>query len=168
MFEEFWRETEGDISKIVEKHLSEELIVPSHIKPPKLDTPTKYTGANDHLTFMRWIESLTVWMRTMFYGRSDPALYKYRVSVPKNLLSDTALQWYIDFVDAPLTENPIPEDFMRALCALHRRFITISTPHQVLRDFEVVHFKAKGRPLRLMDNLEAAVLAPTISRRTDV
>ncbi|KAF8178813.1 hypothetical protein K438DRAFT_1977660 [Mycena galopus ATCC 62051] len=156
MFEEFRRETEVDISKIVEKHLGEELIVPSRIKAPKLDTPVKYTGTNDHLTFIRWVEALTAWMRTMFYGRSDPAVDKYRVSVLKNLLSDTALQWYIDFVEAPSPESPVPEDFVGVLCALHRRFITTATAHQALRDFEAVHFKAEGGPLRLMDDLEAS------------
>ncbi|KAF8145493.1 hypothetical protein K438DRAFT_1991784 [Mycena galopus ATCC 62051] len=156
MFEEFRRETEEDIAKIVEKHLGEELIVPSRIKAPKLDTPAKYSGTNDHLTFIRWVEALTAWMRTMFYGRADPAVDKYRVSVLKNLLSETALQWYIDFVDAPLPESPVPEDFVGVLCAIHRRFITTSTAHQALRDFEAIHFRAKGGPLCLMDDLEAA------------
>ncbi|KAF8128777.1 hypothetical protein K438DRAFT_1789428 [Mycena galopus ATCC 62051] len=155
MFGEFQRETEEDIAKIVDKHLGEELIVPSRIKAPKLDTPAKYAGTNDHLTFIRWIESLTAWMRTMFYGGSDPAIDKYRVSVLKNLLSDTALQWYIDFVDAPSPGIQVLEDFMGVLCALHQRFITTSTAHQALRDFKAIHFKSEGDPLRLMDDLEA-------------
>ncbi|KAJ7689693.1 hypothetical protein B0H17DRAFT_861837, partial [Mycena rosella] len=65
--------------------------LPSHVKPPKLDTPTRFTGTDDHLAFIRWIEKVASWMRTMFYG--GPDVDKYRVSLLKNLLHGVALEW---------------------------------------------------------------------------
>ncbi|KAK6977220.1 hypothetical protein R3P38DRAFT_2377734, partial [Favolaschia claudopus] len=155
VFEEFRRETDHSIARIVEKHLGEELNVPSRVKSPRIDTPRKFTGTDDHLAFMKWLESLAAWMRTMFYGGSDPDIDQYRVSVLKNLLDDVALQWYIDFVDSPKAGNVVPSDFVEVLCSLHRRFITTATAHQALRDFDAVRFKSEDGPLKLMDDLEA-------------
>ncbi|KAJ7652768.1 hypothetical protein DFH06DRAFT_899548, partial [Mycena polygramma] len=104
----------------------------------RLDSPPKFTGVDDHPAFIRWLEKLVSWMRTMFYGGSDPDTDKYRVSILKNLLEGIALQWYIDFVDSPAKGVEPPEDFIGVVCALHRRFITTATAHQALRDFEAI------------------------------
>ncbi|KAJ7602788.1 hypothetical protein DFH06DRAFT_1023448, partial [Mycena polygramma] len=138
IFEIFRRETDNNIARIIEKHLGEELNLSSKIKSPRLDTPPKFVGADDHTAFMRWLEKLVAWMRTMFYGGADPDTDAYRVSVLKNLLDGVALQWYIDFVDSPAQGVDAPEDFIGVICALHRRFITTATAHQALRDFEAV------------------------------
>ncbi|KAJ6451525.1 hypothetical protein C8R47DRAFT_1229785 [Mycena vitilis] len=156
VFEAFRRETDNNIAKIIDKHLGEELNLPAKIKAPRLDSPPKFTGVDDHPAFIRWLEKLVSWMRTMFYGGSDPDTDKYRVSILKNLLEGIALQWYIDFVDSPAKGVEPPEDFIGVVCALHRRFITTATAHQALRDFEAIRFKHESGPLKLMDELEAS------------
>ncbi|KAJ7712314.1 hypothetical protein B0H16DRAFT_1234961, partial [Mycena metata] len=105
--------------------------LPSRIRAPKLDTPPKFTGTDDHLAYIRWVETLVGWMRTMLYGGSDPDTDSFRVSILKNLLDGVALQWYLDFVESA---NP-PVEFAGVLCGLYHRFITTATAHHALRDF---------------------------------
>ncbi|KAJ7684854.1 hypothetical protein DFH06DRAFT_969191, partial [Mycena polygramma] len=136
IFEEFRRETDDGIARIIDKHLGKVLVVPSHVKPPKLDVPSKFSGADDHPAFMRWIERLASWMRAMFYGGSDDDVDEYRVAVLKNLLDGVALEWYMDFVDKTTDESDL--DFIGVLCELHHRFITTATAHHALRDFDGV------------------------------
>ncbi|KAJ7434252.1 hypothetical protein B0H11DRAFT_1656206, partial [Mycena galericulata] len=120
------------IARIVDTHLAEPLDLPARIKPPKLDTPAKFTGTDDHMGFIRWVEKLSAWMRTMMYG-GPGAADEFRVSVLKNLLDGVALEWYIEFVsNTPHNESC---DFIGTLCALHRRFITTATAHHALREF---------------------------------
>ncbi|KAJ7075595.1 hypothetical protein B0H15DRAFT_750965, partial [Mycena belliarum] len=122
------------ISRIVDRQLGEELHLPARIRPPKLDTPPKFTGIDDHIEFIKWLERLVAWMRTSFYGGPDAD--EYRVSILKNLLDGIALEWYIDFVDNQhVGRQHGPTDFIGVLCALHRRFITTATAHHALRDF---------------------------------
>ncbi|KAJ7077331.1 hypothetical protein B0H15DRAFT_752330, partial [Mycena belliarum] len=125
------------ITRIVDRQLGEELQLPARIRPPKLDTPPKFTGIDDHVEFLKWLEKLVAWMRTSFYGGPDAD--EYRVSILKNLLDGVALEWYIDFIenyDNNRTNAPV--DFISILCALHRRFITTATAHHALRDFEQI------------------------------
>ncbi|KAJ7601424.1 hypothetical protein DFH06DRAFT_1154129 [Mycena polygramma] len=160
IFEEFRRETEEAIARIIEKHLSEVLNVPARVKPPKLDTPPKYSGLDDHLKFMRWVEKLASWMRAMFYGGTEDDVDSYRLSVLKNLLDGVALEWYMDFVDNPANRSEHPDlDFTGVLCELHHRFITTATAHHALREFDLIRFKPEAGPLQLLDDLE------TCSRR---
>ncbi|KAJ7717217.1 hypothetical protein B0H16DRAFT_1232957, partial [Mycena metata] len=105
--------------------------LPSRIRSPKLDTPAKFSGPDDHTAYMRWVETLVGWMRTMMYGGSDPDTDSFRVSVLKNLLDGVAVEWYIDFVE----KSDPPMDFAGVLCGLHHRFITTATVHHALRDF---------------------------------
>ncbi|KAJ7066894.1 hypothetical protein B0H15DRAFT_751295, partial [Mycena belliarum] len=121
------------ITRIVEKQLGEELDLPTRIRPPRLDMPTKFTGVDDHTAFIRWLEKLVAWMRTMLYG--GPEADSYRVSILKNLLDGVALEWYIDFVENYKANPSDTLDFIGVLCALHRRFITTATAHHALRDF---------------------------------
>ncbi|KAJ6479868.1 hypothetical protein DFH09DRAFT_1341621 [Mycena vulgaris] len=157
IFEEFRLETDESISRIIDRQLGTELVLPSKVKPPKINTPPQFTGTDDHLGFLRWLEKLVSWMRTMFYG--GPEVDEYRVTVLKNLLDGVALEWYIDFVENYHVGPDMPRDFTSILCALHRRFITTATAHHALRDFEIVRYKAEDGPLKLMDDLE------TCSRR---
>ncbi|KAJ7067714.1 hypothetical protein B0H15DRAFT_747893, partial [Mycena belliarum] len=124
------------IRRIIDKQLAEELNLPVRIKPPKLDTPQKFTGVDDHIKFIRWLERIASWMRTMFYG--GPDIDEYRVTVLKGLLDGIALEWYIDFVEIDSTDNTMDKDFVGILCALHRRFITTATAHHALRDFDAI------------------------------
>ncbi|KAJ7610565.1 hypothetical protein DFH06DRAFT_1345970 [Mycena polygramma] len=153
IFEEFRKETEEGIARIVDKHLGKVLVVPSHVKPPKLDVPSKFSGVDDHLAFMRWVERLASWMRAMFYGGSDDDVDEYRVAILKNLLDGVALEWYMDFVDTATANSDL--DFTSVLCELHRRFITTATTHHAIRDFDSIRFKAEDGPLKLLDDLEA-------------
>ncbi|KAJ7749921.1 hypothetical protein B0H16DRAFT_1724809 [Mycena metata] len=136
VFEAFSQETDEHIIDIVERALGEVLNLPSRIRAPKLDTPSKFTGTDNHLAYMRWIETLVGWMRTMLYGGSDPDTDSFRVSVLKNLLHGVTLQWYIDFVELAA----LPVDFTGVLCGLHHRFITTATAHHTLRDFDLIKY----------------------------
>ncbi|KAJ7603436.1 hypothetical protein DFH06DRAFT_1350198 [Mycena polygramma] len=136
IFEEFRKETDEGISCIVDKHLSRVLVVPSHVKPPKLDVPSKFSG-----------------MRAMFYGGSDDDVDEYRVAILKNLLDGVALEWYMDFIDDARANSDL--GFTSVLCELHRRFITTATAHHAIRDFDGIRFKAEDGPLKLLDDLEA-------------
>ncbi|KAJ7151167.1 hypothetical protein C8R46DRAFT_1229440 [Mycena filopes] len=155
VFADFRRETDEKITDIIGRHLNEEIILPSRIKSPRLENPTKFTGTDDHQGFIKWLEQLAAWMRTMFYGGSDPDTDRYRVSVLKNLLAGSALEWYIEFVENDKYGSSAPFSFVGVLCALHRRFISTATAQQALRDFEAIRFVFEGGPLKLMDDLEA-------------
>ncbi|KAJ7068950.1 hypothetical protein B0H15DRAFT_807348 [Mycena belliarum] len=155
VFEEFRNETDDNIRRIVDRQLGEELVLPVRVKPPKLDTPRKFTGVDDHMEFIRWLERTVSWMRTMFYG--GPDIDEYRVTVLKSLLEGVALDWYIDFVENE--DSDVHQGFVDILCSLHRRFITTATAHHALRDFDAIRYRAEDGPLRLMDELE------TCSRR---
>ncbi|KAJ7086894.1 hypothetical protein B0H15DRAFT_755975, partial [Mycena belliarum] len=122
------------ITRIVDRQLGEELNLPARIRPPKLDTPPKFTGTDNHVEFIKWLERLVAWMRTSFYGGPDAD--EYRVSILKNLLDGAALEWYIEFIDNNRPESSEDQvEFIEVLCALHRRFITTATAHHALRDF---------------------------------
>ncbi|KAJ7612426.1 hypothetical protein DFH06DRAFT_1147149 [Mycena polygramma] len=153
IFEEFRKETDEGIARIVDKHLSRVLVVPSHVKPPKLDVPSKFSGVDDHLAFMRWVKRLASWMQAMFYGGSDDDVDEYRVAILKNLLDGVALEWYMDFVDDASASSEL--DFTSVLCELHRIFITTAMAHHAIRDFDAIRFKAEDGPLKLLDDLEA-------------
>ncbi|KAJ7640211.1 hypothetical protein B0H17DRAFT_1149061 [Mycena rosella] len=107
--------------------------------------------------FVRWIEKLAAWMRTMFYGGADTD--RYRVSILKNLLDGVALEWYIDFVESSDVNSTNPSDFVGILYALHHRFITTATTHHALHDFDAIRFRVEDGPLKLLDELD------TCSRR---
>ncbi|KAJ7186094.1 hypothetical protein C8R46DRAFT_880792, partial [Mycena filopes] len=135
VFADFRRETDEKIADIIGRHLDEEIILPSRIKSPKLDNPPKFVGLDDHQGYIKWLEQLASWMRTMFYGGSDPDTDKYRISVLKNLLAGSALEWYIEFVETARLGTGSPISFVGVLCSLHRRFISTATAQQALRDF---------------------------------
>ncbi|KAJ7163031.1 hypothetical protein C8R46DRAFT_811291, partial [Mycena filopes] len=123
------------IAAVVDKHLGEEMILPPRIKSPRLENPPKFSGTDDHQAFMKWIEQLVAWMRTMFYGGSDPDTDRYRVSVLKNLLGGSALDWYIESIENGSIDSYPNLDFVGVLCALHRRFISTATAQHALRAF---------------------------------
>ncbi|KAJ7026308.1 hypothetical protein C8F04DRAFT_1190630 [Mycena alexandri] len=150
IFEVFRHGTDKRIVDTVERALGEVLNLPSRIRSPKLDTPSKFSGTDDHLAYICWIETMVGWMRTMLYGGSDPDTDSFRVSVLKNLLDGVALEWYLDFVES--AEPPM--DFTGVLCGLHHRFITTATAHHALRDFDLIKYNSQDGPLKLMDDLE--------------
>ncbi|KAJ7488628.1 hypothetical protein B0H11DRAFT_2230160 [Mycena galericulata] len=153
VLEEFNQEAERTIGHIIQRQVGEPLEeLPSRIRAPKLDPPTKFSGANDHVGFLSWTESTTTWMRASFMGGPGQA-DQYRITVLKTLLSGSALQWFIDYVETRSGQSSIPYDFTSIMCALHRRFVTAATAQKASREFDAVRYKADEGPLKLMDEL---------------
>jgi hypothetical protein len=118
--EEFNTEAENMISSLIYRQVGEELLnVPARIRSPKLESPSKYAGTNNHRMFLNWVEEITTWMRASFMGGPGPA-DEYRITVMKAYLSGTALQWFIDYVEPRNGHSLIPYDFTSIVCAMHR------------------------------------------------
>ncbi|KAJ7610035.1 hypothetical protein DFH06DRAFT_1148272 [Mycena polygramma] len=154
--EEFTTETEAHIRSIIHRQVGEELAdVPSRIKVPRLSSPSKFTGTNDHQAFIDWVQENVTWMRASFMGGPGPA-DGYRITVLKTQLSGLALQWFVDYVETRTGASLIPYDFASIICAMHRRFITAATAQKATREFDAVRYKPETGPLKLMDELTDA------------
>ncbi|KAJ7435032.1 hypothetical protein B0H11DRAFT_2257720 [Mycena galericulata] len=151
--EEFSAEAENVISAIIACQVGESLDdLSSRIRTPKLDPPPKYPGSNDHVEFLNWTEGVTTWMRASFMGGPGTA-DRYRITVLKTLLTGSALQWFLDYVETRTGQSVIPYDFPSIMCALHRQFVTAATAQRATRKFDAVRYKADEGPLKLMDEL---------------
>ncbi|KAJ7635995.1 hypothetical protein DFH06DRAFT_1336150 [Mycena polygramma] len=154
--EEFNDEAEALIRSIIYRQVGEELTdVPARICPPRLDTPRKFTGVNNHQQFMEWVQELSTWMRASFMGGPGPT-NRYRITVLKTHLAGVALQWFVDYVETRTGVSEIPYDFASIVCAMHRRFITAATAQKATREFDAVRYKKEDGPLKLMDELTDA------------
>ncbi|KAJ7637961.1 hypothetical protein DFH06DRAFT_1335609 [Mycena polygramma] len=150
--EEFSQEAEALLRAIIYRQVGLELTnVPARVRAPKLDNPSKYSGANDHQEFITWLEELVTWMRASFMG--GPAADSYRITVLKTNLVGNALKWFIDYVETRTGISAIQYDFESVICAMHRRFVTAATAQKASRAFEAVKYKAEDGPLKLMDDL---------------
>ncbi|KAJ7654146.1 hypothetical protein DFH06DRAFT_1133694 [Mycena polygramma] len=150
--EEFNLEAENLLRMIIYRQVGLELTnVPARIRTPKLDNPSKYSGANDHQEFVTWLEELVTWMRASFMG--GPGADSYRITVLKTNLLGNALKWFIDYVEARNGTSAIKYDFESIICAMHRRFVTAATAQKASREFEAIRYKPEDGPLKLMDNL---------------
>ncbi|KAJ6485364.1 hypothetical protein C8R47DRAFT_1072721 [Mycena vitilis] len=97
--EEFNNEAETYLRNIIHRQVGEELDVPSRIRVPRLSSPSKFSGTNDHRAFIDWLQEVATWMRASFMG--GPGADRYRVTVLKTLLVGLALQWFVDYVETP-------------------------------------------------------------------
>ncbi|KAJ7602461.1 hypothetical protein DFH06DRAFT_1329202 [Mycena polygramma] len=150
--EEFNAEAEALIRSIIYRQVGTELAnVPSRVRAPKLDNPSKFSGANNHQGFITFVEELTTWMRASFMG--GPGTDTYRITVLKTFLAGNALQWFLDYVETKTGNSLIPYEFDSIICAMHQRFVTAATAQQASREFEAVKYKAENGPLKLMDEL---------------
>ncbi|KAK7017641.1 hypothetical protein R3P38DRAFT_2540176, partial [Favolaschia claudopus] len=153
--EEFQAANDAKIRELLDRQLGEELNLPARVKPPKLDSPEKYSGdVNDSVHFMGYFGRLATWMRAQFFG--GPELDSYRVTLLKALLIGNAAEWFADYVEGRNGTILVPYDFVSIVCALHRRFITVATAQKASQAFDLVRYKAEEGPSRLIDNLITA------------
>ncbi|KAJ7884862.1 hypothetical protein B0H13DRAFT_2343497 [Mycena leptocephala] len=136
--EEFNTEAENVIRSIIFRAVGEEL--------------SDFSGLNNHTVFLEWLEEVTTWMRASFMGGTGSADH-YRITVLKTLLSSSAHQWFIDYVESRNRPSEIPYDFASIICTLHRRFVTAATAQKATREFDAVRYNADEGPLKLMDGL---------------
>ncbi|KAJ7759669.1 hypothetical protein B0H16DRAFT_1720456 [Mycena metata] len=150
--EAFTSESDSIIRTIVFRAVGEELSnVPSRVRSPKLDNPSKFSGMNSHTAFIAWLEELTTWMKASFMGGKGCACY--RVTILKTYLTGSALQWFSDYVEPRIGQSLIEYEFSSILCAMHQRFITAATAQKATQEFDAVRYKAKHGPLKLADEL---------------
>ncbi|KAJ6493579.1 hypothetical protein C8R47DRAFT_1269421 [Mycena vitilis] len=148
---DFGTEAETHLRSIIHRQVGDEFDVPSRIKAPKLDNPRKFSGVNDHTSFIDWVQQLVTWMRAQFMG--GIAADGYRITVLKTYLIGTALQWFGDYVETRSGISEIPYDFASVICAMHKRFVTAATAQKATREFDAVKYKPDEGPLKLMDEL---------------
>ncbi|KAJ7604882.1 hypothetical protein DFH06DRAFT_1150829 [Mycena polygramma] len=149
--EEFNNEAEIFLRSLLHRQVGEELDVPLRIRTPRLSSPSKFTGTNDHQAFVDWLQEVATWMRASFMG--GPAADGYRITVLKTLLNGAALQWFVDYVETRNGDSVIPYEFDSIICAMHRRFITAATAQKATQEFDTVKYRPELGPLKLMDNL---------------
>ncbi|KAJ6481355.1 hypothetical protein DFH09DRAFT_1341255 [Mycena vulgaris] len=153
MLAEFSAEAERVISTIISRQVGRALEdLPARMRSPKLDAPPKFTGDNDYVAFLNWIEMLCTLMRASFMGGPGTA-DAYRITVLKTLLTGSALQWFVDYVETRSGRSAIAYDFSSVVCTLHKRFITAATAQKASREFDAVRYKPAEGPLKLMDEL---------------
>ena len=97
--------------------------MPDGAKQPKIKMPDKYSGANDHQAFYRWLDGVLNWMRA--YNLCGPDADFHRLRYLRQHLTKDAEEWYVREIDHPSVES-IPR-FKDVICAMHARFIHSNT-----------------------------------------
>ncbi|KAI0661158.1 hypothetical protein C8Q70DRAFT_932215 [Cubamyces menziesii] len=111
--------------------------LPEGVKHPKIDSPSKYAGENDHDTFYQWLDGYLTWLRA--YNVCGPETDRTRVYYLRPYLKGQAEEWFTQSVDNPtLGYQPT---FMETICAMHRRFVHSSTAAKATRDFNHCHYR---------------------------
>ncbi|KAJ7260684.1 hypothetical protein C8J57DRAFT_1514615 [Mycena rebaudengoi] len=127
---QFAAETEALLTALIDQQLGDSLDLPARVKSPKLDQPGKYSGSDNYVRFISWIEHVTTWMRAMQYGGQEASVAEFRVTILWTLLDRAALDWYLEYVENLTHPNRIEKDLVKIICALHRRFVSSSTAQQ--------------------------------------
>ncbi|KAJ7462270.1 hypothetical protein B0H11DRAFT_1923289 [Mycena galericulata] len=155
ILEEYHLENDKKIADIIRRQVGEAIVVPPHVRSPKMSSPDNFTGdENDPVLFIKYLEKLVTWMRASLYG--GPELDEFRITILKTYLTGNALEWFLEYVEPTGHPSTVPHNFTSIVCAMHRRFVTLATAQKASRDFDAVRYKSDEGPMKLMDNLITA------------
>ncbi|KAJ6474580.1 hypothetical protein C8R47DRAFT_1076194 [Mycena vitilis] len=140
------------IRTTIEHRIGERIELPPHVRPAKIDNRSRYSGQDDHETFMTSLEKFLAWMRTCGYG--GPELDTYRISLLSGVfLEGDALQWFTTEIDNPRFPGRNQLDFIGIICALHHRYVKSASAQHASRAFEAVRWDPVTGPEKFMSNL---------------
>jgi hypothetical protein len=126
VFDEFTRDMAKVIRRIIDRNLGQTLTLPNHIRPPKVDPPGKYAGADNHGVFIQFLERVCTWMRSQLI--TGPETDAYRITLLSGQLEGYALEWITELMesynDGSNSEPPFELTFTNVFCEMHRRFVT--------------------------------------------
>ncbi|KAJ7473856.1 hypothetical protein B0H11DRAFT_2282432 [Mycena galericulata] len=150
VFDEFTLDMAKTIRGIIDRQLGKAIVVPSHIRPPKVDPPVKYSGTDSHEIFIKFLERLCTWYRSHLI--TGPDTDDYRVTLLANHLDGYAQEWLTELTD-PEGEPQFELTFPNIMCAMHKRFVTSANAQQAMVDFERVKYDPATGPDGLMNEL---------------
>ncbi|KAF7371942.1 Transposon Tf2-12 polyprotein [Mycena venus] len=147
LYESFHDDKAQILRTIIEREIGVALQLPPHIRPPKVDAPSKYRGEDDTVTdvFMTFVEMLCTWLRAQMLCGHEPGVDEFRLTMLKTHLTGFALEWFIQNVNSSHFADRTLMTFTDAVCALHRRFVTSANAQRATRAFDAVRYDdAKG------------------------
>ncbi|KAJ7756103.1 hypothetical protein DFH07DRAFT_959243 [Mycena maculata] len=148
---EFADDMENIIRETIDHRVGTQLELLHHVRPAKIDNPSRYRGQDDHETFMNHLEKFLGWMRVSCYG--GPELDAYRISLLNGYLEGDAHQWFVTEIDNPRALSDAPLQFADVICVLHRRYVKSSSAQRATRAFESVAWNTEKGPEKLMSDL---------------
>ncbi|KAJ7431957.1 hypothetical protein B0H11DRAFT_2209917 [Mycena galericulata] len=137
VFDEFSDEMSKLIRKIIYRHLDRVFSLPPGVRPPKLDSPGKYSGQDDHGVYIIFLEKLCIWLKSQLM-----------IGFERH-----ALEWYTELMENPSVEQSEDQTFTAIMCAMHKRFVTSANAQKATRDFEAIRYDPETGPDGLMNNL---------------
>ncbi|KAH9850684.1 hypothetical protein C2E23DRAFT_887297 [Lenzites betulinus] len=110
--------------------------LPDGVKQPKIDSPRKYKGDNDHKVFYLWLDDYLSWLRA--YNLGGPDTDEDRVRLTRSYLEGEAEEWFAQTIDHP--EVRYRPTFEETICAMHRRFVHATSAAKATQEYEAVKY----------------------------
>ncbi|KAJ7163391.1 hypothetical protein C8R43DRAFT_1123005 [Mycena crocata] len=150
---DFADDTADQIYELIDAKGSIKQELPPSCHSAKVADPVRFRGQDDHNLFMiEFLERLLSYMQAgTFRG---PALDWYRVNIVQNYVDGEAHHWVASEVSAYGKANngalPLFADLM---CAMHKRFVKLSSAQRAMRAFDAVCWKPEEGPEKLYSDL---------------